>query len=252
MLDRILAACGVRSGAAPGTCQCGAQAARALTPAETAAARLAAERRTRTLSRRVTDSRSEGECAEYNTIVFDEAAQAIVNSSAEIKRRDAFLESVAVVVEPLPARAGEYCVDATFTCSVVLGCYDSNGAAPTVVTGTVSFTRRKILYGGESTVRTYRSDGKVSGCMPIGFVQVSQPVLLRVDVRDDCDCADGTNRTVQATLGLFTITGLEREVMVTTPALGFGAPLCPANPCGDETDPVALFCRARFPAGEFR
>ena len=168
----------------------------------------------------------------------------------------------------------------TFFFDVCLDVFMQPAAVPVTVSGLSVFSKKVILYGSEGNVKIFSSDFKLDEFdhqnmfvrnLPKATVQVAEPIALSAKlgcVRSCCElpgyipssvaaaiggtidtslCADG--RTVFATLGLFTIIQLIRNVQMLVPVYDF---CIPEKQCDDATDtPCDVFRKIKFPTDDF-
>ena len=87
-------------------------------------------------------------------------------------------------IEPVPFNRGFFSIDLTYTFRVELMAYERACGSPTLLTGTAYAGKNVILYGGESSSKTFFSNGKTcsseEACsesvnLPTAAVQVVEP-----------------------------------------------------------------------------
>jgi hypothetical protein len=144
--------------------------------------------------------------------------------------------------------------------------YERACGSPTLITGTAYAGKNVILYGGESSSRTFFSDTQYhpetdgpcccdTGNLPIAAVQVVEPIALETRIGKACTSASAeeekspSGRTVIMTLGLFSVVELYRPVTIMVPTYEY---TIPTKECHTDTEsPCAVFDKIRFPAEEF-
>ena len=183
-------------------------------------------------------------------------------------------------IEPVPFNRGFYSIDIIFYFGVTLDIYPSTNTAPQQVNGLCISDKKVILYGSEGNVRVFSSDMTADGydvqnlstrSLPTANVQVAKPIALAVSVKDKQQYLDtnvlnynipesildyiGGNisedgeKIVLATLGVFSIVQLMRNVQMLIPSYDF---CIPEKRCENSTDsPCEMFSRLDFPTDEF-
>jgi len=211
---------------------------------------------------RVYDSCCDRDCLEDLRCFFLPDAQELINNAISIRLRNAKVLNVSINVEPVNFNKGFYSCDLTFFFLLDFELYNSPHSCPQNISGITSYSKRVILYGSDGNVKVFSStcnsncaDGnggviKTSNC-PECVVQAVDPVPLGArigQVRDCyeniccvpkniCDCIGGevvTNiqsgePTVFASIGLFTIVQLVRNVQMLIPVYDFCLPEKPAQ-----------------------
>ena len=180
-------------------------------------------------------------------------------------------------LEPVPFHKGFYSVDMTFFFEVTLDVFQTPAAPPVTISGLSVFSKNVVLYGSEGNVKVFSSDGSLDELeqnsvqsLPKASVQVAQPVALSARLCEgrtcccepccripDCICRryggsfcmENTDKVVYATIGIFTIVQIERNVQMMIPAYDF---CIPEKECITSSDnPCELFSRIDFPTNEF-
>ena len=183
-----------------------------------------------------------------------------------VRSRCASVEHVCVNVEPIQFNRGFYSIDLTFTFSLEILGYEKACSAPVTLKGTAYATKNCILYGSESSARTFTSDDTQTNepeenfitavNLPTASISVLEPIVLETKIgRTPCrDCAKADakqngQREIFVTLGLFSVVELIRPVTILVPALDY---TIPAKKCCTESDsPCEVFDKLRFPEEEF-
>lgn len=186
-------------------------------------------------------------------------------------------------MEPVQFNQGYYTVDIRFYFRITLDVYAELGR-PKRVEGIAIYDKKIALFGSEGKSKIFQSsfnEGapdkqiKEKSNVPKAVVEVVDPIALSARIADRCsdnlccgngevssipecilNCFEGaicpadTEKRVYVTLGLFTITKLERNVQLLIPVYDFCIPTdecvssSPANPCD-------LFDQIQFPVDEF-
>lgn len=229
---------------------------------------------------RVYDSCADKDCLSDLRVYFTPPAQNVVDNASSIRSRGCDILNVITDVEEVPFNRGYYSVDMTFFFVVSLDVFTAPSVPPTMVTGLSVFSKKAILYGSEGSVRVFsseygrESDGRLPSFStnPRAKVQVAQPLCLDARMCRPCDCCNNlgdaggipssvtaffggefgrpnASRAVKATIGLFSIVQLERDVQMLIPAYDF---CMPEKECSCGTDnPCEAFRKVRFPVAEF-
>ncbi len=224
---------------------------------------------------RIYDSSSVKDCVRDLRVYFTNLDQAVVDQAVSVKCKSVEVVNVHLGVEEVPFNKGYYSVDMTFFFVVTLSVVDAPLCDPRTVTGLAVHTKKVILYGSEGSVKTFAS-GEGAACVvrsdtnaPKAVLQVVDPICLSAKVSECpanndavcdlpagvCSCFKGEfggvagSKTVEVTLGLFTIVQLQRMVQIMIPAYDF---CVPDKECQSPTDdPCAVFQKIQFPTNEF-
>lgn len=233
---------------------------------------------------RIYDSCSDKDCIENLEIHFSDTFQPLINRAINIKMKDIDIVYVSLEVEHVPFNKGFYSVDIRFYFKVSLSVTEPSMCNTTLVDGLASFSKKVILYGSESSIKTFSSYTKITEQhknynyiqnqkLPIAKIQVSKPLVLSIDLVNignnhylpqekqftipKCieDLFDGEfgysapEKIVYITVGLFSIIQLERETQIMVPIYD----LCiPNKDFTRQTDnPSELFKKIKFPINEF-
>lgn len=229
---------------------------------------------------RVYDSCADKDCLEDIRVYVAPEQQQLIDCAKDIRIKDVSVITVYTDVQELPFNKGRYTVDITFFLEV---CVDLlGGPAPVVpVTGISVFNKKCVMYGSEGGVKTFYSDDNrccISGSTPTpkASVQVAEPVALSARLCENrphhchCFCEDGTSllpeafrarygnidfeergcKGIYATVGLFYIVQLIRNVQMLIPAYDFCVPTKECS-CGTDNTPCDLFSTIDFPTDAF-
>lgn len=231
---------------------------------------------------RIYDSCTDKDCLEDIRVYFTAPVQEMINAASGVRIRDAQVLHVCLDLQPIPFNRGFYSVDMTFYFQVTLDVF-GQPAGCTVVSGVAAFNKKVILFGSEGNVKMFTSAESCGGCgnscenccqpsrmMPKATVQVAEPIALSAKL---CECSPQyfepcsripecvqeqfggefmtgpQMRTVYATIGLFTIVQIIRNVQMMVPAYDFCMPEHECVPSSD--NPCELFSRIEFPTSEF-
>ncbi len=229
---------------------------------------------------RIYDSCCDKDCLEDLRVYFTPNKQELINNATNVRMRSADVITTYLDLEPVPFNKGFYSVDMTFFFDVCIDAFVSPASGPIPVNGISIFNKKVILYGSEGNVKMFSSDDATddvetqaltSRVLPKATVQIAEPIGLSARICDRpphvCDVCcripqsickhfggefettGDANRIVFATIGLFTIVQIVRNVQMLIPAYDF---CIPEKECVATTDdPCELFRRIEFPTDEF-
>ena len=227
---------------------------------------------------RVYDSCCDRDCLEDLRCFFIEKNQEIINDAISVRLRSAEILNVYIDVEPVNFNKGYYSCDLTFFFLMDFDVFTEPLADPTRLTGLSSFHKKVILFGSEGNVRAFSntafSEDPISvqtDNMPRCVVRTVEPVPLSARlgvIRDSYEnvrfmpesvtkalggpivtqLEEGTP-AIYASIGLFSIVQLIRNVQMLIPVYDF---CIPEKQCDDTTDqPCDAFSRIAFPTDDF-
>lgn len=228
-------------------------------------------------ARRVYDSCGDKDCLSDMPVFFCRESQELIDSAVNVRLRDADVLNVMLDIEPVPFHRGFYSIDMTYFFEVTLDVFTTPCTTPTPVTGLCISDKKVILYGSEGNVRIFSSDlsteeydsqNTSARSLPTANVQVAQPIPLAATLKEKRPChrlprkiptaitaklggdiADNGDKVVLATLGVFSIVQLLRNVQMLIPSYDF---CVPEKRCVGSTDsPCEMFSRLDFPTDEF-
>ncbi len=227
---------------------------------------------------RIYDSCSSKDCLEDLRVYFPDNDQTVINQAHNVRMKKAEVITTYLDMEPVSFNRGFYSVDLTMFFRITLEAVLSPIAPAQPVYGVAVFNKKIILYGSDGNVKVYTSDkdrlGQSIGrnASPKAIAQIADPIGLSAKICDSsCSCCDtcgscgipesirdafnGTfdhvecARTVLATIGVFSIVQLVRNVQILIPAYDF---CIPEKECVNTADnPCELFSRIDFPTDEF-
>lgn len=200
---------------------------------------------------RIFDSCSDRDCLSNVQVQLD--SEVLPETVTLVKSRCVRVTDICMTVEPVPFNRGFFSIDLTYTFRVELMAYERACGSPTLITGTAQAGKNVILYGGESSSKTFYSNipaepDTSTGCcetvnLPTAAVQVVEPIALETKI-----CTTPV-RSVVMTLGLFSVVELYRPATIMVPTYEY---TIPTKECHCDTEsPCAVFDRIRFPAEEF-
>ena len=231
---------------------------------------------------RVYDSCCDRDCLEDLRCFFLPETQSLINNALSERLRSAEVLNVFIDVEPVNFNKGYYSCDLTFFFLLSFDLFTSPSACPQVIHGIATFNKKVILYGSCGSVKTF-SNTVGEECRhhkpkthpgsntPKCVVSAVDPVPLSArigsikDCYESCCCipesvceALGGNvvtdvprgtPTIYATIGLFTVVQLIRNVQMMIPVYDF---CVPQKSCDHSTaEPCDTFSRIQFPLDDF-
>ena len=231
---------------------------------------------------RIFDSCSDKDCLEDLQVFFTCEGQKIINESSLVKCKSAEVLDVYLTVESVPFNKGYYAVDMSFFFRISFAAYSSPVATPVNVRGLAFHSKKVILYGSEGNVRSFCSGEKYTpfdyltrNNMPTACIKAVDPITLACRVVDHAPGfgesvgpipagitrafeggefvidPDNMQKIVLVTIGLFTITTLERSVQLMIPAYDYSVPEKECMQNITPEDPCEMFKHIKFPVREF-
>ena len=235
------------------------------------------------------DSCRDKECIENLRVYLCGPGQSLIDRAINVKSKSAELIWVFPTVEAVPFNRGFYTVDMKFFFKITLEVF-TNVCTPTRVCGLATYNKKVVLFGSEGNSKVFTSqnggacDLDISDWnrtnMPKAVVSAIDPIVLSVKLVDACDPCNtcgcgcggevdvenvpksvqrlfddalvlsGEQKRVYASLGLFSIVKLMRDVQLLIPAYDF---CVPDKECqtSTESNPCELFEKLNFPVDEF-
>ncbi|MBQ8510791.1 MAG: hypothetical protein IJ493_12880 [Clostridia bacterium] len=232
----------------------------------------------------VFDSCRDRDCFEDVRVYLDEAGQCIIEHTGQVRTKSAEICSSAISVEPVQLSRGFYRVTVRFYVHLELEACTCPGK-PQCFNGVAAVEKSVVLFGGEGSVRIFRSNavsdsfcsrpcsGEMTTNLPVAVVEAVDPVILGtrvIDPSSGCSCScccscedmpeqvvnlfggivDSTSRQLAVSLGFFSVIRLERPEQYLINAVEFSVPdkECPVN---EDDSPCDTFRRMAFPTEEF-
>ena len=156
---------------------------------------------------KITDSCLAKDCIEDLHVYLTVESQCTLDKAVSAKARFVELMHVAIQTDPVPYSAGYYTVDITYYYRVIADAVMQAGR-PCTITGLAVFSKRLVLFGGETTARIYSSRSYKSclckkslqeASVPEAIVEVVDPMILGSRVQEVCACNCCTSDTPQIT-----------------------------------------------------
>jgi len=198
---------------------------------------------------RVLDACIKKDCMEDLQVCFCPEDQEVIDHCVWVRRPEAALENVTFDVEPVHMQPGFWEVDMTLSFSVAVDAFCLGMEEPVRLCGVACFKKRSILFGGQRGVQIFRSNGRESSAAPEATLQAAEPVALRARLADCREEPGRLKKAVLITVGLFSVTSLERPAQMLVPVFNHGVP---EKECAEtEIDACEQFESMRFPTERF-
>ena len=233
---------------------------------------------------KISDSCLAKDCIEDLQVYLTVPSQQALDCAVSAKARYVELLHVGVHVETVPYSTGYYTVDLTFYYRVIADA-SAAGGRPTTVTGLAIFSKRLVMFGGETSARSFSSRSGVSclckqaiqaGNVPEAIVEVVDPMILGSRVQEVCNCnccppsppvipeailgcfeeqlvLDGESKRLLVTIGQFSIARLERSTQLLIPTFDYCIPskACKNVGSSNTESPCEVFGQIEFPMDAF-
>ena len=233
---------------------------------------------------KISDSCLAKDCIEDLQVYLTVPSQQALDCAVSAKARYVELLHVGVHVETVPYSTGYYTVDLTFYYRVIADA-SAAGGRPTTVTGLAIFSKRLVMFGGETSARSFSSRSGVSclckqaiqaGNVPEAIVEVVDPMILGSRVQEVCNCnccppsppvipeailgcfeeqlvLDGESKRLLVTIGQFSIARLERSTQLLIPTFDYCIPskTCKNVGSSNTESPSEVFGQIEFPMDAF-
>ena len=233
---------------------------------------------------KISDSCLAKDCIEDLQVYLTVPSQQALDCAVSAKARYVELLHVGVHVETVPYSTGYYTVDLTFYYRVIADA-SAAGGRPTTVTGLAIFSKRLVMFGGETSARSFSSRSGVSclckqaiqaGNVPEAIVEVVDPMILGSRVQEVCICnccppsppvipeailgcfeeqlvLDGESKRLLVTIGQFSIARLERSTQLLIPTFDYCIPskTCKNVGSSNTESPCEVFGQIEFPMDAF-
>lgn len=197
-------------------------------------------------SRRVYDSCATKDYIENTRCYFTESNQSIIDQSIGIKPKDVSIINVNVEVEPVKFQKNFFLIRQSFFFDIEFETKLLNSSQN--LNSLCLFSKNITMYGGEINVKKFSSKKEHNeiDLLPTAIVQVSNPVIFNSNLNDVTYADDlgkipivpeeilsyfggnleyiNVKKYVNITLGIFTITHIERNVQMLIPCCDAGKP----------------------------
>ena len=204
---------------------------------------------------KITDSCLAKDCIEDLRVYLTVGSQQTLDCAASAKARYVELLFTQVQVEPVPYSSGYFTVDVTFYYRVIADATLSAGRTNTV-TGLAVFSKRLVLFGGETSARIFSSRDDLTclckkslqaASLPRAIAETVDPIILGSRVMEACNCCcqnesspaipetlldcfdeplvlTGECKRLLVTIGQFSIVRLERDTQLLIPTFDYCVP----------------------------
>ena len=233
---------------------------------------------------KISDSCLAKDCIEDLQVYLTVPSQQALDCAVSAKARYVELLHVGVHVETVPYSTGYYTVDLTFYYRVIADA-SAAGGRPTTVTGLAIFSKRLVMFGGETSALSFSSRSGVSclckqaiqaGNVPEAIVEVVDPMILGSRVQEVCSCnccppsppvipeailgcfeeqlvLDGESKRLLVTIGQFSIARPERSTQLLIPTFDYCIPskTCKNVGSSNTESPCEVFGQIEFPMDAF-
>ncbi len=233
---------------------------------------------------KITDSCLAKDCIEDLHVYLTLESQCTLDKAVSAKARYVELMHVAIQTEAVPYSTGYYTVDITYYYRVIADAVVAAGR-PNTITGLAVFSKRLVLFGGDTTARIFSSRSYKSclckqtiqsGNTPEAIVEVVDPMILGSRVQEVCACnccqpdtpqipqailecfdeelvLSGECKRLLVTIGQFSIARLQRSTQLLIPTFDYCIPTkqCPNVSGAADENPCEVFSQIDFPMDAF-
>ena len=208
---------------------------------------------------KITDSCLAKDCIEDLHVYLTVESQCTLDKAVSAKARFVELMHVAIQLDPVPYSAGYYTVDITYYYRVIADAVMQAGR-PCTITGLAVFSKRLVLFGGETTARIYSSrsyknclckKGLQEASAPEAIVEIVDPMILGSRVQEVCACNCCATDTPQIPQGILDC--FEEELVLLIPTFDYCIPTksCPNVSGTSDENPCEVFSQIDFPMDAF-
>ena len=203
---------------------------------------------------KITDSCLAKDCIEDLHVYLTVESQCTLDKAVSAKARFVELMHVAIQLDPVPYSAGYYTVDITYYYRVIADAVMQAGR-PCTITGLAVFSKRLVLFGGETTARIYSSRSYKNCLCKKGLQEASAPeaIVEIVDCFEEELVLGGECKRLLVTIGQFSIARLERGTQLLIPTFDYCIPTksCPNVSGAADENPCEVFSQIDFPMDAF-
>lgn len=233
---------------------------------------------------KITDSCLAKDCIEDLRVYLTVDSQHTLDCATGAKARYVELLYVDVQVECVPYSSGYFTVDVTFYYRVIADASIAAGRTNTV-TGLAVFSKRLVLFAGETCARVFSSRDDLSclckkslqaASLPKAVAETVDPIILGSRVAESCTCCcqnetapeidaallgcfdeplvlTGECKRLLVTIGQFSIVRLERDTQLLIPTFDYCVPskTCPPVGGASTESPCDVFSQIEFPMDAF-
>ena len=233
---------------------------------------------------RILDSCRDRDCFEDVKVILTDFGGEIIEHTTAIRAKNACISSTYIGIDPVKFNKGFYSVTVKFFIKITFEACLCGGRSQEF-DGVAVLEKKVVLFGGESSVSTFKSGAGssdyckipepccVSKNTPTAIVDVVDPIILNCKVREKeekcgcccCSCdeipasvcsglnghlVDNNGRYLAVSLGIFSIVRLVRPAQYLISATEYSVPdkVCVSS---QEDNPCAIFRTMAFPTAEF-
>lgn len=231
----------------------------------------------------VLDSCRDRDCYEDVRVILTTSGQETVNRTCNVRVKCAKLIWASVTVDPIQFNCGFYQINIRYYVRIICESCTANGK-PMEFEGLAILDKRVVLFGSEGNVNVFKSstssnmcshcDVETSDILPVGVVEVVEPVVLGSKVCDFACCVGycccSCNEIPEAiaemfdeplvdpllgnrlyvSLGVFSVVRIERPAQYLITASDYCVPDKECSPAEDRS-PCSIFKAMSFPTCEF-
>lgn len=223
-------------------------------------------------ARKIYDSCASKDYLENLRCFFLESQQSMVDQAENIKVKNVNVISAEVDIENVQFRDGLFSISQTFFFKVESEVISAENS--TFLNSLCIFSKTINLFGGESNVKTFHSGeltiNDSNETLPLVVLQVSKPVILASSLEDVTASMEverapnipnrireyfggnfayvDVSKYLSVSLGLFSITHLERDMQILMPLCDLGNP---KKVCNSGISAREAFNQIRFPTNDF-
>lgn len=233
---------------------------------------------------RILDSCKDKDCFEDVPVFLSDFGQEIIEKTGSVRVKDTKIICSNIMIDPIQFNRGFYHVTIRFYTKICLEACICLGKTQEFE-GVAVTEKKVVLFGNESTVRTFKSSPGTEFCAPCiepeegsneptVVVEAVDPIALSVKIKEKqncchcCCCADDIPERVCAclnntlsdyrdngkhlylSLGFFSVVRIERPAQLVVSATEY---CIPDKECvmTDDDDPCKIFEKMAFPISEF-
>ncbi len=234
---------------------------------------------------RILDSCRDRDCFEDVKVILTDFGSEIIEHTTSVRAKNACISSTYIGIDPVRFNKGFYAVTIKFYIKITFEACLCGGRSQEF-DGIAVLEKKVVLFGGESSVSTFKSGASssdyckipepccVSKNTPTAIVDVVEPIILNCKVKEKeekcgccccCSCdeipdsvceglnghlSDGNGRYLAVSLGIFSIVRIVRPAQYLISATEYSVPdkVCVSS---QEDNPCAIFKSMAFPTSEF-
>ena len=234
---------------------------------------------------RILDSCRDRDCFEDVRVILTDFGSDIIEHTTAVRAKNACISSTYIGIDPVKFNKGFYAVTIKFFIKITFEACLCGGRSQDFE-GVAVLEKKVVLFGGESSVSTFKSGSAssdyckipepccVSKNAPIAIIDVVDPIILNSKVKEKeekcgccccCSCdevpesvcselnghlTDGNGRYLSVSLGIFSIVRIVRPAQYLISASEYSVPdkVCVSS---QEDNPCAIFKSMAFPTAEF-